>query len=65
MTDDEVEIPRMSLSHPASKQRQASDEYTRMRAAFERVSDMPENRRDGWADMLELRQSVEKYLQRW
>ena len=65
MDGDEVEIPRMSLSHPASVQRRASDEYTRMRAAFERVSDMPENRCDGWGDMLELRQAVEKYLARW
>ena len=47
------------------RKRHASDEYQRMQAAFERVSDMPENRRDSWGDMLELRQAVEKYLQRW
>lgn len=68
MTDDVdemVEIPRMSMSHPASQQRLASDEMSRLRAAFERVSDMPEHSRNERADWLELRQAVEHYLRRW
>ena len=66
MTDsDEARIPRLSTSHPASVQRRISPEIDRMKAAFDRVRDMPESQRDGWANMLELRQAVEKYLERW
>jgi hypothetical protein len=64
MTDD-VRIPRLSTSHDASKQRLVSDEKLRLDAAFDRVADMPEHRKDGWSDMLELRQAVEVYLRRW
>lgn len=65
MDEDEIEVSRMSMSHPASQQRLASSEMSRMKAAFDRVSDMPEHKRSGWGDMLELRQAVEMYLRRW
>ena len=66
MTDsDIVTVPRLSASHPGSAQRLPSPEKQRLDAAFERVKEFPEGRQSGWADMLELRQAVEKYLERW
>lgn len=62
---DAVRIPRLSTSHPVSMQRQLSPEMDRLRAAYERVKEFPEGQRNGWANMLELRQAVEKYLERW
>ena len=66
MTDDDTaEIPRLSLSHEASRQRLVSPELDRLKAAFERVSDMPEHKTDERARWLELRQAAELYLRRW
>lgn len=55
----------MSLSDEVSKQRLASDEFTRMLAAFERVKEFPEFKPNERAHWLELRQAVEMYLRRW
>ncbi|MBL4858401.1 MAG: hypothetical protein JKY36_04280 [Erythrobacter sp.] len=63
--DDEVEIPRMSMSHPASQQRLASDEMTRLKASFDRVKEFPEFNPNERAHWLEMRQAVEMYLRRW
>lgn len=66
MADEEAqEDPRMSLPDSISKQRLASDEYSRMQAAFERVKEFPEFKPNERAHWLELRQAVEMYLRRW
>ncbi len=62
---DSVEVPRLSLSHPASKQRLVSPEKLRLDAAYDRVKEFPEfnpNERVHW---LEFRQAYEKYQERW
>lgn len=66
MPDEEVqEDPSMSLPDKVSKPRLASDEFTRMNAAFERVKEFPEFKPNERAHWLELRQAVEMYLRRW
>lgn len=50
--EDMVDVPRLSLSHPASLQRIASPEMMRMRKALK-------------ADETELREAVKGYIQRW
>lgn len=47
------------------QRRRASNEMDRLKAAFERVSDMPEHKTDERARWLELRQATELYLRRW
>lgn len=50
---------------PSPPSHATSDEMQRLRAAFERVKVFPESDPAGWAKMLELRQAVERYLERW
>lgn len=50
--EDMTEVPRLSLSHPASLQRIASPEMTRLRKALK-------------ADETELRKAAQEYIQRW
>ena len=54
MADKEemTEVPRLSLSHPASLQRIVSPEMMRMRKALK-------------ANEAELREAVREYIQRW
>lgn len=51
--DEMVDIPRMSMSHPASEQRRVSSEMMRMRDAAKH------------GDEDELRSAVKEYVQRW
>lgn len=47
------------------ERRLASDEFTRMQSAFDRVKEFPEFKPNERAHWLELRQAVEMYLRRW
>ena len=72
-TDEMIAIPRLSLSHTASSQGfevsgshyKDSAEIDRMRVAAEKMKDFPERKPDFVAHSLELRQAVEKFLERW